>query len=175
MEHAAWGVDFPAAQVDGHLIPGLDGVHRVGRDDDGQRVVERVAVIDARAGFDDQRGHARGFERGYRLLPTGAVPPIPAADHNVTRLHARRELRVQILQRVLGHLLWIVHGVRVPAGEDDVGVHVIAVLPRAPAQGRQVTGGGLQVGSCRLQVNSWIQVYPLIQNVNDVRTARFHL
>ena len=74
--------------------------------------------------------------------------PSSARHDDVAGLHVGREGRVEILQRVLRHLLLVFDGVGVLAGEDHVGVHVVAVFPDA-------AGEDAIAGSWKLVAGSW--------------------
>ena len=77
------------------------------------------------------RPHAGSLQAGRRLLPAGAAAPVAPGHDDVARLHRAGEGRVQVLQRVRGDLGRVADGVGVFAGEDDVGVDVVAVFPGA--------------------------------------------
>src|ERR1043165_9927648 len=118
--------DFALFEINSKRVPVADA-HRLGTDHSREAEVECVAVEEAGERFGDQRCHAKVLERGGRLLARGAGAEVAAADHDIARLHAARELGEHGLEAV--HCDLVDAELHVAPRRDHVGVDVVAQHP----------------------------------------------
>src|SRR5699024_2064734 len=89
--------------------------------------VDGVAVENPGEAGRDDAGRAAGLDGHGGVLPGGAAAEVPAADDDVAGLDRGGVACVNVLHAVLGQLLGR-GGVQVPGGDDDVGIHIVAVF-----------------------------------------------
>ena len=129
MEHLAVGLVGDDTGVKVHLngVPSLDGVHSLRAFHDGQADVDAVAVEDTGKAFGNDHRDAGGLDAQGCVLTGGAAAKVPAAHHDITRLHPVHKVLVDILHAVAGKLLGVLR-VQVACRDDDIGIHVIRVF-----------------------------------------------
>ena len=119
--------DFARFKIDRHLVAGGYGVRGGGALQYGEADVERVSVEDACEGLRDDARDSTRLDSDGGVFARRSAAEVAPGDKNVAALDTVGESGVDILHAVRRQFLR--HGcVEVPRRDDDVRIHVVAVL-----------------------------------------------
>jgi len=115
--------DFAGPQIHPDLVSLLEGIGSFRRFEQGNSLIESVAIKDPGKAFGNDARNSRHFQDKRRMFSRGSATEVLSSDQNVSRLYLLDEFRSLVLQGMFSQL-YRVDEIEVSGGNDRIRINI---------------------------------------------------